>query len=68
MTKAEAIRAALGTRRLTLRELLPKVERRSRLVVGRKALYIQLAMMKTAGEIAAEGRGDYRVYWLRGKG
>lgn len=66
--KAEVIRAVLRSapRPLTLRELLPQIERRIRQVVGRKALYTQLGMMQTAGEIAAEGRGDERRYSLKG--
>jgi hypothetical protein len=66
--KADVIRAVLrdAPRPLTLRELLPKMEQRIRQVVGRKALYAQLGMMQTAGEIRAEGRGDDRRYSLTG--
>lgn len=44
----------------TLPELLPAVERKYGAIVGRRKLYMTLAMMK--GEVGIVGRGNGRRY------
>lgn len=46
----------------TLRELLPKVEKKYGGIVGRQKLYTTLAGMEQKGEIGIVGRADKRRY------
>ena len=49
---------------MTLNDLLPRLETKLKLVIGRHRLYMLLAIMKTEGEIVTTGRGDRRAYAL----
>lgn len=70
-TKSSAIRAVLQSagRPLTLDVLLPRLERRTRMVIGRQRLYALLSVMACNGDgIVIAGRGKARTYALRGRG
>lgn len=68
MTKTDAIRKVfLATgRELSIDELIPMMERRLKMLVGRQKLYTLLAVLQVAGEIKIRGRGDDRKYRLKG--
>ena len=65
-TKTGAIRDALreAGKPLDLYELWEAVEAKLKTVIGKKKLYILLAIMQNAGEIKSSGRADKRKYAL----
>jgi hypothetical protein len=64
--KSEAIRAAIrGAKRpLRIDELIPRMERRLKMIVSKARLYTLLSVMQNAGELVSAGRGAARTYDL----
>ena len=64
--KVSAIRAVLKGRRapIVIDDLIPLLEIRLKMVIGRQVLYTLLSVMMVDGQIKAEGRGRARAYSL----
>lgn len=68
MTRSDAIRSVLKSagKPLTMDQLLPRVERKLRMIVGRQRLYTLLSVMKANdGGIVTAGRGSERTYTVK---
>lgn len=64
--KSEAIRSAIRAagKPLTLRQILPAMERKLKMIVSKARLYTLLSVMINDGQLTSAGRGDARTYDL----